>query len=160
MGAQIVFPDSDVADFDRTIEINQKLGIEVPQFTILTPLPGTTDYHRAVESGKLLTLEPAYYDFYHSVLPTKLPLPEFYSQISRLYRETGWWKPAAGKDGAPANSDTARRGTKMMLRDLREGWTTLEAVQTYANRMEVLRDEKVHLARLEQSDLHRVAVNA
>jgi hopanoid C-3 methylase len=170
MGAQIVFPDWDIADFDRTIELNQRLGVEVPQFTILTPLPGTPDYQKAVESGKMLTQEPAYFDFYHSVLPTKLPLPEFYRQISRLYRETGWWAtstPSSGvgagtstglsaRSGITANSETAKRGTRMMLRDLREGWTTLPAVQKYAKKMEVLRDETVHLKRLEQSDLHRV----
>jgi radical SAM superfamily enzyme YgiQ (UPF0313 family) len=157
MGAQIVFPNWDIADFDRAIEVNQRLGIEVPQFTILTPLPGTPDYERALQRGELLTLEPAYYDFYHSVLATKLPLAEFYRQISRLYRETGWWATAPG-DGkrALANSATAKRSTTMLLRDVREGWTDLTAVKAYAGRMEVLRDERIHLRRLEDSDLYRV----
>jgi radical SAM superfamily enzyme YgiQ (UPF0313 family) len=160
MGAQIVFPDWDVADFDRTIELNQTLGIEVPQFTILTPLPGTPDYQRAVASGKMLTEEPAYFDFYHSVLPTRLPLPEFYTQISRLSRETGWWTTTPGQSGLSANSETAKRGTRMLLRDLREGWTNLSAVQSYAKKMDVLRDPTVHLQRLSHSALHRVMANA
>jgi hypothetical protein len=157
MGAQIVFPSWDVEDFDRTIELNQRLGIEVPLFSILTPLPGTPDYERALKDGQLLTLEPAYYDFYHSVLPTKLPLPEFYRQISRLYRETGGWTTAPGEGKRSlTNSATATRTTQMLLRDVREGWTDLTAVKAYAKRMEVLRDEEIHLRRLAQSSFYQV----
>jgi hypothetical protein len=90
------------------------------------------------------------------VLPTKLPLREFYTQVSRLHRETGWWGPQHSQPGATTTNDAAKRGTRMLLRDLREGWTDLPAVERHARRIGVLVDEKVHLAKLEQSELHRV----
>ncbi|MBV8087774.1 MAG: cobalamin-dependent protein [Chloroflexi bacterium] len=157
-GAQIVFPEWDVAEFDKTIEINRKLGIEVPQFTILTPLPGTPDYQRAVESGTLLTNEPGMYDFFHSVFKTKLPLTQFYTEISRLYKETGTW--AVNADGSVANEELANRAARSIFRDIKEGRTVPQAVRAFKERFEVLRNEQVHLARLAQSALNQVGAQA
>jgi hopanoid C-3 methylase len=157
-GAQIVFPEWDVADFDKTIEVNRRLGIEVPQFTILTPLPGTPDYERAVKDGTLLTLEPGMYDFFHSVFKTKLPLPQFYTEIARLYKETGTW--AVNADGAVANQELASRAARSIFRDIKEGRTVPTAVRAFKERFEVLRNEQVHLSRLAQTALNQVGAQA
>ena len=37
---------------------------------------------------QLLTREPEFFDFIHTVLPTKLPLEDFYEQYYRLYTRT------------------------------------------------------------------------
>jgi radical SAM superfamily enzyme YgiQ (UPF0313 family) len=157
-GAQIVFPEWDVADFDKTIEMNRKLGIEVPQFTILTPLPGTPDYQRAMESGTLLTNEPGMYDFFHSVFKTKLPLSQFYTEIARLYKETGTW--AVNADGSVADQELASRAARGIFRDIKEGRTVPTAVRAFKERFEVLRNEQVHLARLAQTALNQVGAQA
>ncbi|HUZ75956.1 MAG TPA: radical SAM protein [Chloroflexota bacterium] len=157
-GAQIVFPEWDVSDFDKTIAMNRQLGIEVPQFTILTPLPGTPDYRRALESGTLLTTEPGMFDFFHSVFKTKLPLPEFYTQIARLYKETGTW--AMNADGSVAHQELASRAARSIFRDIKEGRTIPTAVRAFKERFEGLRNEQVHLARLAQSALNQVGAAA
>jgi radical SAM superfamily enzyme YgiQ (UPF0313 family) len=157
-GAQIVFPEWDVADFDKTIETNRRLGIEVPQFTILTPLPGTPDYQRAIETGTLLTNEPGMFDFFHSVFKTKLPLSQFYTEISRLYKETGTW--AVNADGSVADPALAHRAQRSIFRDIKEGRTGTQAVRAFKERFEVLRNEQVHLARLAQSALNQVGAQA
>lgn len=157
-GAQIVFPEWDVADFDKTIEMNRKLGIEVPQFTILTPLPGTPDYQRAKENGTLLTDEPGMYDFFHSVFKTKLPLPQFYTEIARLYKETGTW--AVNADGSVADQELASRAARSIFRDIKEGRTVPVAVRAFKERFEVLRNEQVHLSRLAQTALNQVGAQA
>ncbi|MBV9119650.1 MAG: hypothetical protein JOZ39_03000, partial [Chloroflexi bacterium] len=157
-GAQIVFPEWDVADFDKTIEVNRKLGIEVPQFTILTPLPGTPDYERALRDGTLLTNEPGMFDFFHSVFKTKLPLPQFYTEISRLYKETGTW--AMNADGSVADHELASRAARSIFRDIKEGRTVPASVRAFKERFEVLRNEQVHLARLAQSALNQVGAQA
>lgn len=157
-GAQIVFPEWDEADFDKTIEVNRRLGIEVPQFTILTPLPGTPDYQRAKENGTLLTDEPGMYDFFHSVFKTKLPLPQFYTEIARLYKETGTW--AVNADGSVANQELANRAARSIFRDIKEGRTVPLAVRAFKERFEVLRNEQVHLSRLAQTALNQVGAQA
>lgn len=169
-GAQIVFPEWDIANFDTIIKVNQRLGIEVPQFTILTPLPGTPDYERAVREGTLLTLEPGMYDFFHSVFKTKLPLPQYYSEIARLYKETGTWalksqSPDSESDKVEnkrpklANRELVLQAARSLARDIKEGRTTQEAIKKFKEKFESLRSEQVHLARLAQSALHQVGVD-
>jgi radical SAM superfamily enzyme YgiQ (UPF0313 family) len=84
-GAQIVFSDWLADKFDHLIEYNQRLGIECPQFTIHTPLPGTVDWHKYKD--QLITHERRYFDFLHPVLPTALPIREFIERYIELYRE-------------------------------------------------------------------------
>ncbi|MEJ2256374.1 MAG: hypothetical protein P8X98_05110 [Woeseiaceae bacterium] len=50
---------------------------------MLTPLPGT-DFYADVES-QLITRNYDYFDFLHTVLPTKLPMKEFYAEYANLY---------------------------------------------------------------------------
>ena len=85
-GAFIVDPAWGEEDFTALIDYVRLLKIDFPQFTILTPLPGTDFYQQKYD--ELLTREYEHFDFFHSVLPTKLPLREFYENMARLYANT------------------------------------------------------------------------
>jgi len=86
-GALIVDPSWGEDDFDRLAEFVNQYNIECPQFTILTPLPGT-DLYKTMES-KLVSKDPRHFDFLHTVLPTRLPIEKFYERYARLYQQTG-----------------------------------------------------------------------
>jgi len=59
------------------------LGLRAASFFVLTPLPGTELYEEV--KGELTTDDPALFDFFHTLLPTKLPLPDFYEERHRTY---------------------------------------------------------------------------
>jgi hypothetical protein len=54
-----------------------------PVFTVLTPLPGTKLYDDLKD--KIMTTNYDHFDFFHTVLPTRLPLREFYKELFNLY---------------------------------------------------------------------------
>ncbi|MDD5251398.1 MAG: radical SAM protein [Patescibacteria group bacterium] len=85
IGYFVVAPDFDEADFDRLGDYVERNGITDPVFTILTPLPGSLFYEdvraQLARPGDYRTL-----DFFHPVLPTKLPLDLFYDRFIGLYR--------------------------------------------------------------------------
>ena len=63
-----------------------ELDVDFASFGVLTPLPGT-DLMDEVHD-RLLTDDSDFFDFIHTVLPTELPLEDFYSEYSRLYAES------------------------------------------------------------------------
>ncbi len=71
-------------DFTRLRDWIEAMGAYNSGFSILTPLPGT-DLWEDVKS-QVTTHDWEMYDIVHAVLPTKLPLDEFYSEYSRLWR--------------------------------------------------------------------------
>ena len=85
-GAFIVDPTWERPDFDALIEYVRRLKISFPQFTVLTPLPGTQFFREKL--GELTTRNYELFDFLHSVLPTKLPTTQFYDEMARLYAST------------------------------------------------------------------------
>ncbi len=84
-GAFLIDPNWEERDFEGLIEYVRRKKIEFLQFTILTPLPGTQLYE---ETKHLIKGGWEKFDFFHSVLPTKLPPERFYEQMANLYRET------------------------------------------------------------------------
>jgi len=78
----IVHPDFSEEDFEGFKRYCHSIDLRFAAFAVLTPLPGTDFYDEMRD--QLLTLEPEYYDFIHTVLPTALPLEEFYRQYYRL----------------------------------------------------------------------------
>src|ERR1700761_2090785 len=52
---------------------------EIVNISINTPYPGTEIWHR--EQRRLTTRDYRLFDIQHAVLPTKLPLPEFYAEL-------------------------------------------------------------------------------
>ena len=82
----ILRPDFTKEDFAEFRRYCRSIDLSFASFAVLTPLPGT-DLYDEVED-QLLTREPEFFDFIHTVLPTKLPLEDFYEQYFRLYTKT------------------------------------------------------------------------
>ncbi len=79
----IVRPDFDNEDFQEFKKHIREMDLDFASFAVLTPLPGT-DFHEEVKN-KLITTNYDLYDFIHTVLPTKLPLNEFFINLDLLY---------------------------------------------------------------------------
>ncbi len=80
----LVRPEFDESDFEEMRTYVKGLKLRFASFFVLTPLPGT-DFHDEAQ-GQLITRAPELYDFFHTVLPTALPLPRFYEEMYRSYR--------------------------------------------------------------------------
>jgi radical SAM superfamily enzyme YgiQ (UPF0313 family) len=80
----IVDPSFDREDFRRLSEYVEVNNLTHPVFTILSPFPGTDLYNMV--KGTLTTEGFKLIDFFHAVLPTRLPLDEFYEEFLKLYR--------------------------------------------------------------------------
>jgi radical SAM superfamily enzyme YgiQ (UPF0313 family) len=80
----IVRPEFDHEDFRELRDYCRRLGLDFASFAVLTPLPGTDLLDQVRD--RLVTTEPELFDFIHSVLPTVLPLDEFYRELFDLYR--------------------------------------------------------------------------
>ena len=79
----IVDPDYAAPDFRRLREYVHRLRIRQPYFSVLTPLPGTELAQQLKD--RITTANRELFDLLHAVVPTRLPLPEFYRELSRLY---------------------------------------------------------------------------
>ena len=80
----IVDPAWDHEDFTRLREWISSTGAYNSGFSVLTPLPGTELWKTA--QHQVNTHDWEMYDIVHAVLPTRLPLEEFYEEYSRLWR--------------------------------------------------------------------------
>ncbi len=83
-GAFIVSPWYGRREFRLLRDYIKRLKLFSPQITILTPLPGTDFFKEKWE--ELTTRNYELFDFLHAVLPTKIPLKDFYRQFCKLYR--------------------------------------------------------------------------
>ncbi|MCM0080511.1 B12-binding domain-containing radical SAM protein [Geomonas sp. Red32] len=81
----MVDPDYGREDFVSLKEYVRKLKLKYATFTVMTPLPGT-ELHES-EKEHLLTERPEMYDMLHALIPTRLPLAEFYEEMAKLYTE-------------------------------------------------------------------------
>jgi pyruvate-formate lyase-activating enzyme len=83
----VVRPDFGREEFAALLEHVRKLRPPFVTFTVETPLVGTKLYD---ESGALLTTRDwSLFDLEHAVLPTRLPLDEFYREMARLQLRAG-----------------------------------------------------------------------
>src|SRR5438093_5577018 len=80
----IVDPAWDREDFTRLRDWIDTMGACNSGFSILTPLPGTDLWDSAKQ--QVTTHDWEMYDIVHTVLPTNLPLDEFYNEYSGLWR--------------------------------------------------------------------------
>jgi hopanoid C-3 methylase HpnR len=94
-------------DHDRFEAIRQWC-LEIPEIvniSVNTPYPGTEIWLR--EHRQLTSLDYRLYDIQHAVLPTKLPLPEFYTELVRtqqvLNRKHLGWTALRGAVGEAAH---------------------------------------------------------
>jgi hopanoid C-3 methylase HpnR len=82
---------------------------EIVNISVNTPYPGTESWH--TEARKIQTRDYRLFDIQHAVLPTKMPLPEFYAELVKTQRvlnkkHLGW----------AALRSTARLATGHLLR--------------------------------------------
>jgi hopanoid C-3 methylase len=80
----IVDPAWDHEDFARLRDWIDETGAYNSGFSVLTPLPGTDLWSTA--QAQVTTRNWEMYDIVHAVLPTRLPLADFYDEYSRLWR--------------------------------------------------------------------------
>ena len=123
-GGVIVFQNWFEKNFDNLKEKVHETKIEFPNYTILTPLPGTGQWREMQD--KLITREPRFFDFLHSVLPTNLHYQKFYEQYSSLWRAVG--------DGG------FERVRKMIL----EVSTTRESIMKFIRQYKTLSDMETY----------------
>lgn len=86
----IIDPTYLAHDFARLREYVRRLRLRLPTFTVLTPLPGTELFEQVRD---MLTItDSRYFDLLHSVLPTQLPVEEFYCEFASLWHTAypGW----------------------------------------------------------------------
>ncbi len=57
----------------------EKRGVKKRYYLVATPYPGTELFH--AETRELTSTDYRLYDIQHAVLPTKLPLHEFYAEL-------------------------------------------------------------------------------
>jgi len=81
----IVKPDFTREDFAHLREYCLSLDLDFIGFSVLTPLPGTDLYEEVKD--RLITFNYDHFDFIHTLLPTTLPMREFYKEFAMLYKK-------------------------------------------------------------------------
>ena len=87
--AFMVDPDYSWDDFRALTAYVRRLRLNCVNFTILTPLPGTA--LRAARERDLISEKPELCDMLHALVPTRLPMQEFYREMDRLYTKAVPW---------------------------------------------------------------------
>ncbi|EKD38116.1 MAG: hypothetical protein ACD_75C00858G0006 [uncultured bacterium] len=70
-------------DFTSLMAYVRKMKHTYASFSVLTPLPGTDLY--AAREAELLSCKPELYDMLHALIPTTLPMQEFYKELATLW---------------------------------------------------------------------------
>ena len=82
----IVRPEFNRSDFAALRQYCLSLDLPFIGFSVLTPLPGTDLYDEVKD--KLITSNYDYFDFFHTLLPTTLPAPDFYRELTTLFKRS------------------------------------------------------------------------
>jgi len=70
-------------DFSGLLAYVRNMKHKYATFTVMTPLPGTDLYDQ--RQHELLSHKPELYDMLHTLLPTTLPIQEFYQEFANLW---------------------------------------------------------------------------
>ncbi len=80
--------DTDTKDvFDETLEMIKKLEIDIVDFCILTPYPGTPIFNRLEKEGRILTKDWSKYKFNVVFMPKNISPAELLSGVRNIYRD-------------------------------------------------------------------------
>jgi radical SAM superfamily enzyme YgiQ (UPF0313 family) len=82
----IIRPEFDRRDFADLRKYCLDLDLNFIGFSVLTPLPGTDLYQEV--KGRLINSNYDYFDFLHTLMPTTLPIKDFYRELTTLYRRS------------------------------------------------------------------------
>lgn len=82
-GNYVIPYDYSLDDFKAMAEYAASHKVSYAGYTILTPLPGTVYYDEVKQH--IVDHDYSKYNFFNCVLPTKLPLLEFYEEVGKLW---------------------------------------------------------------------------
>jgi radical SAM superfamily enzyme YgiQ (UPF0313 family) len=82
----MVRPEFNRQDFADLRKCCLDLDLSFIGFSVLTPLPGTDLYQEVKD--RLITANYDYFDFFHTLLPTTLPLKDFYRELTNLFQRS------------------------------------------------------------------------
>ncbi|HUU01474.1 MAG TPA: cobalamin-dependent protein [Myxococcota bacterium] len=83
-GSMFFRPDFSKDQFDQLVDHTIALEIDCPQYFILTPIPGTILFDKSRDEFVEHNFD--LWDFNHAVIPTKLPLKQFYEEYMSAFR--------------------------------------------------------------------------
>lgn len=82
----MVRPEFERRDFAALRQCCLDLDLSFIGFSVLTPLPGTDLYDEV--KNQLISANYDYFDFFHTLLPTTLPLKDFYQELATLFKRS------------------------------------------------------------------------
>ena len=126
----IVDPSFGRDDFASLRDYVRRLKLKWPLFAVLTPLPGTALFEEMRE--RLTTSDYGLFDLVHAVLPTRLPLAEFYQELARLW-QTAYprWKVRLGRALLPLGSPFVQDWRSAQWRRILTGFEQLIDARVY-----------------------------
>jgi len=83
-GNYVIPPDYSEEEFDALAEFAARHSVALSGYTILTPMPGTA-LHRQREA-EIVDRDLTRYNFFNSVMRTRLPLERFYERVGAMWR--------------------------------------------------------------------------
>ena len=128
IAAFIIDPAFQVKDFRRLRQYILDRKLYSPSLTILTPLPGTELFARVKE--KLVTTNYELFDYVHAVLPTRLKLPDFYSEFTELYKAGYAWSQIGWEGVAAILRNTFSLSHLIAMK--RAAWASVEPLNYLA----------------------------
>lgn len=95
------FDHDDKSIFRKTVKFIEKVKLDVIQFTILTPLPGTKLHEKLEKEGRIIDRDWSNYDLAHAVFQPKLMTPQelkegFDWAYQRIYTPSSIFKRLTG----------------------------------------------------------------
>ena len=84
VGDFIISPDYDERQFDALADFVEENPVDLPMYTVLTPLPGTPLY--AGMKDRIVTHDLDYYTLTNAVVPTRLGERTFYQKYAELLK--------------------------------------------------------------------------
>jgi hopanoid C-3 methylase len=124
--ALMVNPDFEKKDFLTVQRAIKEMAPAEFAFTVYSPPPGTTEFEE--NRGRFICDDPCkYYDCLHTILPTKLPLKDFYRYFTILYAMGAYRIPAkVNKVKIPM-----RDHFKFVLGSIKFGWQMYHMYREY-----------------------------
>ncbi len=89
MGAFVLGSDNeDTSIFQKTLEFARKIKLDLAQFSILTPYPGTVLYNKLLKENRIFNFDWAKYDAGNAVFrPLKMTAEKLKEEVDKLWRE-------------------------------------------------------------------------
>jgi len=89
LGAFVLGNDNeDTSIFQKTLEFTKKIKIDLAQFAILTPYPGTVIYNKLLKQNRIFNFDWAKYDAGNAVFkPLRMTAERLKEEVDKLWRE-------------------------------------------------------------------------